>query len=1168
MKFIKALHQAHQGKVSDRWASYLSAYDRLLAPFQDQPLNLLEIGIQNGGSLEIWAQYFAQAQTLVGCDINPDCARLQYDDPRIHVVVANANTDAAEQAILAHARDYDVIIDDGSHTSADIILAFVRYFQYLKPGGVFVAEDLHCSYWQTFEGGLYYPYTSIAFFKRLADVINHEHWGIERERHAILQGFAEHLGVTFDAVGLEEIHAIEFSNSLCVVHKRPAGLNALGERCVAGQVEVVVPGHHGVRGQSLIAPSQAANAWATMSVAPEEQWEGLSQAKQRDKQQLAQTVAAHDRQIAQLHQALAERETHLAVVLTSTSWRMTYPLRFALDQLKRVRRAVTLALPAVRRAGGVKNAARKALRLYQNEGLAGIKRGFRLAALSQQLHEVKVVDPLYLQAFSHSAETDLVPRVLIIAEMSIPQCVKYRVQQKHAMLLSLGVDCTQLSWGDTLACLAALQTHSLVIFYRVPAYDSVISLMTEAKRLGLPTYWEVDDFIFDAEVLSNSKTLAALDKHTFAQLVEGAGLYRQAMLLCERGIASTTGLAAVMQAVGLAEVLVIENALDSQTLTVAAAVLAEQPAADDSGIVRIVYGSGTNTHNIDFEEAAAAILAILAKFPQVHFRLIGKLELPAAFAGYASQVETIPFCDYPTYLRSMAACDISIAPLENYVFNDSKSNIKYLEAAAVKLPSVCSPRAAFTQVMVNGENGFLCDTPAEWEAALTVLVTDKAKRVQVGEAAYATVMHHYTPETVAQEQVAPLLADYRRSLATVRVLSVNCYYAPRSFGGATIVAEAVNQWIHAQEGAEVHVFTTVPTAVAAPYALHRYEAGGVNVYGVGVPDTLDQTAQFDNPDMVAAFTAVLAVVQPDVVHFHSIQTIGVAVMDVCIQQGIPYAVTLHDAWWLCGRQFMINQQGKFCGQEKIEHSVCTVCVDQPALNDLRRERLLTALRQAALLLSPSQFFADFYRANGFQQVQVNKNGIVKPASRRRVRREEALRFGYVGGNTPIKGFHLIQQVFAALPAGKVKLVLVDNAVNLGFSSYHQQDLMGIPNVEIVPAYTQQTIDDFFAGIDVLLFPTQWKESFGLSVREALARHVWVIATDAGGVVEDIIPGQNGYIIPFTDTGAGLRQAVLDTTQHFERIPPGETVALGVSHIRFFDEQAQELLTLLKRVVSK
>ncbi len=50
---------------------------------------------------------------------------------------------------------------------------------------------------------------------------------------------------------------------------------------------------------------------------------------------------------------------------------------------------------------------------------------------------------------------------------------------------------------------------------------------------------------------------------------------------------------------------------------------------------------------------------------------------------------------------------------------------------------------------------------------------------------------------------------------------------------------------------------------------------------------------------------------------------------------------------------------------------------------------------------------------------------------------------------------------------------------------------------------------------MLLFPTQWK-SFGLTVREALIRDVWVIATDAGGVVEDIVDGKNGNIIPFDD----------------------------------------------------
>jgi glycosyltransferase involved in cell wall biosynthesis len=1170
MKSITTLHQEHQGKVSDRWASYLSAYDRLFANYQPYPVSLLEIGIQNGGSLELWSKYFSQAKILVGCDINPDCSQLTYTDPRINIVVENANTDVAEQAVLAYSAQYDLIIDDGSHTSADIVQSFVRYFRHLAQGGVFVAEDLHCSYWQTFEGGLYYPYSSIAFFKRLADIINHEHWGIARERTQLLQGFAEHFAVEFDESCLADIHSIEFLNSLCVVHKRPSALNVLGERCVAGQLELVVPGHNNVRGQCSQAPAQLTNRWATLAIAPEEQWETLSAAAMARDEEIADLkaeIASLNTEITSFRKTLLERDEHIAIINYSTSWRMTKPLRLVADQLKRAIRSVKLVVPTIQRAGGVQNTLRKALRIYQNEGIHGIKRSLRQVEMSKVRHNSQPIDPVFLQKVNQQAAQCFVPRVLIIAEMSIPQCLKYRVQQKSEMFAALGVGCSIVRWNDTQACIDALQTHSLVIFYRVPAYAAVVSIIQEARRLRLPIWWEVDDFIFDKEVLANSKTLAALDKNVFDPLIEGAGLYRQAMLLCDAGIASTTGLADAMQRAGVPAVWVIENALDQATLDVAATVCREYPL-QQTDCVRIVYGSGTNTHNIDFAEAAPALLAILSKFPQVRFRLIGTLALPEGFARYANQVEIIPFCDYAAYLGYMAECDISIAPLENYVFNDSKSNIKYLEASIVKLPSVCSPRAAFTQVMLHGENGFLCETPEEWEVALTQLVTDAAKRVQVGAAAYATVMQRYSPNSIATQQVAPLLDAYKRNPAKLRILSVNCYYYPRSFGGATIVAEAVNQWINEQSDCDVHVFTTVPASVTPPYTLRRYEAQGINVYGVGIPDILDAKTQFDNPHMVAAFADVLAVVQPDIVHFHSIQTIGVAVVDLCIQQDIHYAVTLHDAWWLCGRQFMINQQGKYCEQETIDRNVCARCVDNQHLNRYRDERLRHVLHNAALLLSPSHFFADFYKVNGFATVQVNKNGIVKPHNTARIRREGALRFGYVGGNTEIKGFHLIKKVFAELGHVNVKLVLVDNAVNLGFTSYHPQDLAGIPNVEVVPAYTQHNIDAFFSSIDVLLFPTQWKESFGLSVREALARNVWVIATDAGGVVEDICVGENGYIIPFADKDDGLQQAVLNTLEYFERIPFGEAITLNATNIRFFAEQAEELVDLLKSVAKR
>ncbi|MCV5519947.1 hypothetical protein OFN12_30325, partial [Escherichia coli] len=85
----------------------------------------------------------------------------------------------------------------------------------------------------------------------------------------------------------------------------------------------------------------------------------------------------------------------------------------------------------------------------------------------------------------------------------------------------------------------ALQSHSLIIFYRVPAFDSVHRIFDECDRLNLPTYWEVDDLIFDAEVMRNSRTLNELDKDVFQGLLDGAHLYKSAMSRCKFAIAST-----------------------------------------------------------------------------------------------------------------------------------------------------------------------------------------------------------------------------------------------------------------------------------------------------------------------------------------------------------------------------------------------------------------------------------------------------------------------------------------------------------------------------------------------------------------------------------------------------------------------------------------------------
>ncbi|MEH2487036.1 rhamnosyltransferase WsaF family glycosyltransferase [Bradyrhizobium sp. AZCC 2230] len=320
------LYANHSGNVSDKWSLYLDEYDRLFASMWDRPVRLLEIGVQNGGSLDVWSKFFPNAEAIVGCDINADCARLTYDDPRISVIVGDANASETQRRILQRSGHFDIIIDDGSHLSCDIVKSFALYFPILAEGGLFIAEDLHCSYWNKFEGGLYYPYSSMTFFKRLADVINHEHWGIPKARGEVLRGIFDKYdcGLAEDTLAL--IHSIEFINSMCVVRKAPTASNGLGHRIISGSRELVLPANEEWSGRPYeLDPifNQSNNSWSNRPAAPDEM---LPEAERA----LAETTQL----LSKLQQQNAVLTQQLDDIHRSKSWRIASALRLTAGRMK------------------------------------------------------------------------------------------------------------------------------------------------------------------------------------------------------------------------------------------------------------------------------------------------------------------------------------------------------------------------------------------------------------------------------------------------------------------------------------------------------------------------------------------------------------------------------------------------------------------------------------------------------------------------------------------------------------------------------------------------------------------------------------------------------------------------------------------------------------------
>ena len=1156
MKTLFELYENHHGKSSDKWTIYLETYHETLSHLQSKEINFLEIGVQNGGSLEIWSKYFSNAKNIIGCDIDVLCSLLTYDNKNVSVVIGDASTDEVKQQVTAIAPRFNVIIDDGSHDSSDIIKSFLLYFPLIEDNGYYIIEDLHCSYWMNFEGGLYDPFSSMAFLKKLGDIPNFEHWGNNKDEKEYLKPFYEHYQCAeLDKVDYSEIHSVQFVNSLCIIQKRKKEKNVLGPRVIAGEIEMVVQGHANINGSFNSPQDQTNNPWRDLPTFPEMEWAGLktklNNHRQRIKslnedlnyqreveEDLRQRIQAKDELIARL-----SHDNH--ALLNSTSWKITSPLRQSVTQLRKVKRGVDISGRIVNDYGFRESMVR-AKTIYNKHGLSGLINKLRYInqlELSSVITETKALPPVKVKA-----EELLMPKVLLIGELSMPQCKKYRIDQKVELFKKLGIEATVLHWTHQNEIIKALQSHSLVIFYRVPGYESLDRIFTECERLQLTTLWEVDDLIFEADILRQSKTLQALDKATFDGLLNGAELYKRAMLRCSGAIASTQHLADEMIKAGAKYAWVVENALDPETISTAESISTGRKSVVD-GIVRIVYGSGTTTHNIDFLEASAAIVNVLKANKNVHFRLIGQLDLPAIFDEVQSQVERVDLCPYSDYLKVLAECDISLAPLEDYVFNYSKSNIKYIEASILSIPSVCSPRPTFSRVIKHGENGFLCETMEEWQDVLNELVASAELRQKIGHQAHLSVYEHYSPENIAREQVSQLLTGFVRlqNEGKRQVLSVNCYYNPRSFGGATIVAEELNKRFDKHEKIKIHTLTTLPPEYVGPYELRRYGSWEHESFAIGAPNFIQEDDKIVNRNIDAAFIDVLDLVNPDVVHFHSIQGMGLTMLDICSERDIPIIITAHDYWWLYEHQFILsyesNKNAEISGNRAVNRYT---------------QKKRNALGLAHKVLMPSQFSREIFNAEGFPDVVLNKNGVNYPEVTIQRQAPSVIRFGYIGGNTEIKGFHLIQQAFKDITSAEIELKIIDNTLNLGYSSFTKKDLENFSKYELLPAFTQDGIDDFYNNIDVLLNPTQAKESFGLTVREALIRNVWVITSDAGGAAEDIIEGENGLIIPFDNDPAKLKAAILATIERFRQLPPGELQNIPHSHIRSFDEQYNEL----------
>lgn len=872
-------------------------------------------------------------------------------------------------------------------------------------------------------------------------------------------------------------------------------------------------------------------------------------------------IQARDTLIQKRDTLIQERDENIVSLENSLSYKVTKPLRmsiFIFNTLKHFK------LKKINVIGTDEHRLKLAIkRRIPNKIFQLLKRIFSSNEPNKKAKKQLWHEPLT------SVSKNKGQKILIVAELSIPQCKKYRVDQKVEMLSYLGYESTVVSWTNFQEARNILQLCGLVIFYRIPAHDIVKDLINEANRLSVPTIFDVDDLVFEKKLLQENINIQNLARKEKQGIFEGADLYRNTLSLSKYSIASTMVLAKYMSTHCQGENHLLPNCLDKELLQY----LNIENQKKDTDKIKIVYGSGTSTHDIDFLEATDALLYILKKYKNVQLIIHGTLKLPDAFSDFSSQITNIPFMKSDAYYTALQSYDINIAPLEQSVFNDAKSNIKYLEASLLKLPTVASSTVEYVASIEDGIDGYLAKDTEAWIHSLESLILNSTSRVNMGKLAHKKVLNIYKIETIAKKYMLPILEKYlyKEEKDVVKVIMTNVLYSPISFGGATIVIEELSKIIAEQKKYEVTIFTGFFDSerdLPREHDIIRYEVNNIPVVLVRFPEPMSKKLDYHNDLMASVFNDVLVSLKPDIVHFHSIQQLSASIITPCITHNIPYLITLHDMWWLCEKQFMIMPDKSYCHQKNIDTDYCiTHCTKNEDITHERTQYLKPFLHQATLLLTPSDFQAKMYLDNGFQKehIKVNKNGILFPSKSYKRTKSHTVRFAYLGGNAVHKGYEHIKNIFESVTSSNYELLLVDLHRKLGHDSIYEEDwdIKGKLSISSGYNYSQEGLDDFFKSVDVLLFPSQWKESFGLTIREALVRDVWVISTDSGGVVEDIIEGENGNIVSMFDAQS-LQKKIENSINNPDFFKTYTNPYK--ERIRSYKEQADELMSYYHKIL--
>ena len=336
-----------------------------------------------------------------------------------------------------------------------------------------------------------------------------------------------------------------------------------------------------------------------------------------------------------------------------------------------------------------------------------------------------------------------VPRdqyILLIdgVENIIPQCTRYRVLNKAEQLRKHGFAVKVVNLSDFQLSMAQNASH--IIIYRSPISPELLRLCHLAKEYGKPVFFDIDDLVFDTVYTDQLSYTQGLDPVEKGNYDAGVRNYGYMLENCDGAITSTNQLQEELKKYQ-SKVLLNRNLASDDLIAVSSQYIKDYSQTSD--IVKIGYFSGSISHNENFELIKPAIKQLLKKYSNIQLHIVGILDIPKDMKPFENQIVTHDYVDWDKLPALISEVDINLAPLVDSIFNRAKSEIKWIEAALVKVPTVASKIGAFSDVVIDGETGLLA-TDDQWFDKLDDLVLSPDLRQKLAESAYRAVLENCT----------------------------------------------------------------------------------------------------------------------------------------------------------------------------------------------------------------------------------------------------------------------------------------------------------------------------------------------------------------------------------------------------------------------------------------